>query len=84
MNGLKTKGKLELSSFGKMITRLKTLYRIIKMNSTFYRVFGSVRMENPQKWTEKWAMKNMFAGVPQVGAEEGWYLTQIAFDTFRL
>ena len=29
-------------------------------------------------------MENMFAGVPQVGAEEGWYLTQIAFETFRL
>ena len=26
----------------------------------------------------------MFAGVPGVGAEEGWYLTQIAFETLRL
>ena len=59
-------------------------YRIIKINSTFYRVYGSVRMKNLQRWTDKWATKNMFAGVPGVGAEEGWYITQIAFETLRL
>ena len=40
-------------------------------------------MRNLQEWTETWATKNMFAGVPGVGAEEGWYLTQIAFETLR-
>ena len=59
-------------------------YRIIKINSTFYRAYGSVRMKNLQQWTEKWATKNMFAGAPGVGAEEGWYITQIAFETLRL
>ena len=51
------------------------IYRIIKISSTFYRIYGSVRMRNLQDWTERWATKNMFAGVPGVGAEEGWYLT---------
>ena len=59
-------------------------YRIIKINSTFFRVYGSVRMKNFQQWTEKWATTNMFAGVPGVGAEEGWYITQIAFEILRL
>ena len=59
-------------------------YRIIKIDTTFYRIYGSVRMRNLQRWIEKWATKNMFAGVPGVGAEEGWYLTQIAFETLRL
>ena len=59
-------------------------YRIIKINSTFYRIYGSVRMKNLQSWTEKWATKNMFAGVPKVGAEEGWYLTQIIIESMRL
>ena len=59
-------------------------YRIITINSTFYRIYGSVRMRNLQRWIEKWATKNMFAGVPGVGAEEGWYLTHIAFETLRL
>ena len=41
-------------------------------------------MKNLQAWTEKWATTNMFAGVPGVGAEEGWYLTQLTFEAFRL
>ena len=59
-------------------------YRIIKINCTFYRIYGSVRMRNLQEWIEKCATKNMFAGVPGVGAEEGWYLIQIANETLRL
>ena len=58
-------------------------YWIIKINSTFYRIYGSVRMWNLQQSTEKCATSKMFAGVPGVGAEEGWYLTQIAFETLR-
>ena len=46
-------------------------YRIIKINFTLYRVYGSARMENLQQWTEKWATKNMVAGVPGGGAEKG-------------
>ena len=59
-------------------------YRIIKITSTFYRIYGSVRSRDLEGWTQKWALTNMFAGVPGVGAEEGWYLTQIALETQRL
>ena len=41
-------------------------------------------MKNLQKVIGKWATGNMFAGVPLVGAGEGWYLTQSAFETIRL
>ena len=57
---------------------------IINRNATSYTTYGSVRMRNLQSWTDKWATENMFAGVPLVGAEEGWYLTQVAFETLRL
>ena len=43
-------------------------YRIIKITSTFNTIYCSVRMKNFQKRTHTLAMKNMFAGVTQVGA----------------
>ena len=59
-------------------------YRIMKITSTFYRVYGTVRSKDLEDWTSKWALKNMFAGIPGAGAEEGWYLTQLAIETNRL
>ena len=46
-------------------------YRIIKITSTFYRIYGTVMSRDLEGWTQKWALSNMFAGVPGVGAEEG-------------
>ena len=59
-------------------------YRILKITSTLYRVWASVRMGDLESWVETWADKSMFAGVPGAGAEEGWYLTQLDFEMKRL
>ena len=59
-------------------------YRIVKITSTFYRIYGTVRSKDLEEWTSKWALKDMFAGIPGAGAEEGWYLTQFAVETNRL
>ncbi len=59
-------------------------HRILKITSTLYRVWAPVRMKNLEKSIETWAEDAMFAGVPGAGAEEGWYLTQLDFETKSL
>ena len=58
--------------------------RILKITSTLYRVWASVRMADLEDWIKGWADKAMFAGVPGGGAEEAWYLTQLDFELKRL
>ena len=39
--------------------------------------------QNLENWINESADKTMFAGVPGVGAEEGWYITQLLSEQFR-
>ena len=59
-------------------------YRILKITSSLYRIWASVRMKDMEAWVLTWADKCMFAGIPGAGAEEGWYLTQLDFELKRL
>ena len=59
-------------------------YRILKITSILYRVWGSVRMQNLTHWITTWQDPAMFAGVPGAGAEEAWYTTQMDFEIKRL
>ena len=59
-------------------------YRILKITSTLYRVWGTVRIRNLEAWIRTWADEAMFAGVPGAGSEEGWYITQLDFELKRL
>ena len=59
-------------------------YRILKVTTSFYRIWASVRMRNLEKWIGTWADDAMFAGVPGSGAEEAWYLTQLEFELDKL
>ena len=57
-------------------------YRILKITSVLYRLWGSVRLKNLESWITSWADPAMFAGVPGAGAEEGWYTTQLDMETY--
>ena len=70
-------GRLPLTLIGVCIAH--GFWSIISFYSFDFRVGWDL-----QRWIEKWATKNMLAGVPRVGAEEGWYLTHIIFETLRL
>merc|ERR1712127_753227 len=59
-------------------------YRILKITSIIYRVWGSVRVHNLLPWITTWQDTAMFAGVPGAGAEEAWYTTQLDFEIKRL
>ena len=55
-------------------------YRILKITSTLYRLWGSIRIQHLEQWISTWADPAMFAGVSGAGAEEGWYLTQLELE----
>ena len=55
-------------------------YRILKITSALYRLWGSIRMQHLGHWISTWADPAMFAGVPGAGAEEGWWLTQLDME----
>ena len=55
-------------------------YRILKITSALYRLWGSIRMQHLGHWISTWADPAMFAGVPGAGAEEGWWLTQLDIE----
>ena len=59
-------------------------YRILKITSTLYRLWASVRIQDLEGWIQTWADPAMFAGIPGAGAEEAWYLTQLDFELKRL
>ncbi len=59
-------------------------YRIIKVTSALYRLWGSVRVKNLEDWVRKWQDEKMFAGVPGVGAAEAWYTMALLFEGLRL
>ena len=59
-------------------------YRIIKVTSALYRVWGSVRMRDLGPWVDTWRTGAFFSGVPGVGAEECSYLTALDVEYKRL
>ena len=58
-------------------------YRMIKITSALYRIWGAVRMKDLDKWIERWTDPAFFAGVPGVGAEEAWYSTALDIEQRR-
>ena len=55
-------------------------YRILKIASTLYRVWATASMKNREEWIKSWADRAHFAGIPGVGPEDAWYLTQLEIE----
>ena len=59
-------------------------YRIIKVTSALYRLWGSVRIKDLDGWISSWKTKHMFSGIPGVGAEDCAYQTAIYAELKRI
>ena len=54
-------------------------YRPLTITSPLYRCWATLRLEDMQEWVKTWALPDMHAGVPAMGAVDAWReaLTQI-------
>jgi len=49
--------------------------RSLLITASAYRLWASTRLHDLEPWIATWATKEMFAGVPGVGASDAWYST---------
>ena len=55
-------------------------YRILLIMPVLYRRWASCRLHSMQPWIKKWQLEDMFAGVPEVGAEDAWWETAVDLE----
>ena len=48
-------------------------YRPLTITSPLYRCWGTMRLEDLQPWIATWALEEMHAGVPGLGATDAWH-----------
>ncbi len=58
-------------------------YRIIKITSALYRLWGTIRVKQLEGWINSWRDPSMFSGVPEVGAEDCAFLTALELELKR-
>jgi hypothetical protein len=59
-------------------------YRILKITSTLYRTWASVRNSNLEDWVKTWADTSLFSGIPGAGAEDAAYTAAIDFEVAQI
>ena len=55
-------------------------YRILFILPTIYRRWASTRLHDLYPWVDTWSNSHMFAGIPGLGAADGWYQTAIQLE----
>ena len=56
--------------------------RVLLILPTLYRRWASARLYDLQDWIKSWANEYMYAGVPSMGAADGWYQTAVQLEHF--
>ena len=59
-------------------------YRPLLILPHLYRRWAAYRLHTLEPWVRKWANSSMFAGVPQQGAENAWWLTSVTLETWEV
>jgi hypothetical protein len=59
-------------------------YRPLLILPHLYRRWAAYRLHTLEPWVRKWANSSMFAGVPQQGAEDAWWLTSVTLETWEV
>lgn len=59
-------------------------YRILLILPAIYRPWASTRLKDIYPWVETWKNLSMFAGIPGMGALDGWYQTAIQVELCKL
>ena len=48
-------------------------YRPLTITSPLYRCWGTMRLECMSPWIREWALPEMHAGIPEMGAMDAWH-----------
>ena len=58
--------------------------RILLVTHSVYRLWARCRLSQIDRWTERWAQDEMFAGIPGRSAEDAWYTTALDIEATLL
>lgn len=59
-------------------------YRVLLILPTLYRKWAATRLQDLYPWVGTWANEFMYAGIPGLGASDGWYQTAITLEHAQL
>ena len=59
-------------------------YRPLTISAAIYRSWASLRLEDLNEWIKAWALPDMYAGVPGMGATDAWYDALTEIEKFKL
>ena len=66
-------GRVALIEKGEGDTLSPVGYRLLTILPALYRRWAGIRLRHLEPWIERWALPEMFAGVPARGASQGWW-----------
>ena len=55
-------------------------YRVLLILPAIYRKWAATRLHDLYPWVQTWANSHMFAGIPGLGAADGWFATAIHLE----
>ena len=58
-------------------------YRPLLVLPHLYRRWAAFRLQCLPAWIQTWANESMFAGIPERGAEDAWWLTSVTIETWQ-
>ena len=59
-------------------------YRPLTITSPLYRAWATMRLRSIEEWTIAWALPEMFAGVPEMGAVDAWHKALANIEELKL
>ena len=59
-------------------------YRVLLILPVLYSRWAATRLKDLEGWIAMWKLDQMYAGVPEVGAEEGWWATALELELAQL
>ena len=59
-------------------------YRPLTITSPLYRCWGTMRLECMSPWIREWALPEMHAGIPEMGAVDAWHEGLTALEDHKL
>ena len=55
-------------------------YRVLMILPTLYRKWAATRLHTLYEWVPQWANEAIYAGIPGLGAADGWFQTAITLE----
>ena len=59
-------------------------YRPLTITAPLYRAWATMRLREMEPWVRTWALQEMFAGIPEMGAVEAWADVTATLENHKL